>query len=307
LRAICPLISFAFCALIPELASCQQAKQEHQQYRLCLLAATTTSRISNPERDINRVGDLFKHGTDDLKLQYEPMLKSGITDRKQLLGLIEKLLQSADNMTTLVCYLKFHGYTDETGKHVLQLDAKNAQKPEEITNDEIVTFIHNSRQPLHLAVVITDSCSLSSFEPTQYSAAAAVFPKELFNDLFVSASGTVHINSSTYRGDNRVLNQIAWMDEDGSMFTRAINRIFLNTESDQQQHMLEQIGQTNGRFTWKKFVPYLSNETNREFHIFKTTTETGVANGTLQLYPTDLANLKKQDDQFVDAFQLPQE
>ncbi|WP_165246917.1 S8 family peptidase [Paludisphaera soli] len=278
--------------------------------KIKLVMASTVKGVVEPARDLDRIENMIRRGA--VASGIEPPIVSpliGPFGRKALEDQIEKAL--ADETTTLVCYLKLHGRIDKNreGAHIMELDFLDAAQPEQITRAEVRRILEN--QQARLTVLITESCSQSEIISAPIARAGG-FPRELFEALFVNPSGFTDVNSSTYARNGQILDQAAWMDADGAVFTRMLVHAF--DAGDQQDDILARIRREgSGAFTWPGFLSYLTAETTSEYRRLKTN-QLVVIDRELSDPRTMLDRLQKshslrngldrQTDQFPQAYEL---
>ena len=274
--------------------------------RLCLVLATTIRVYGSAERDINRIRDMVTRGAEAAgldTLEGSPLI--GVYVKNRLMSLIDD--SAADEKSTLICYLKLHGQI-ENGRHVFDLDVmpkpseSRVDPVEKVDRAEILERL--ARHRARLTVLITESCSQSDLIRIPVTSAAPTFPTALFSALLIDPIGVVDINSSSYIRNGQILNQRAWMDADGAIFTRVLTRSFA-IQGNAQDEMLARVRlEGGGRYSWQGFLSYLTGETTDEFRRLRQDTLSAISRG--QLAPAEGRRLEMQGDQFPQAYALPE-
>jgi hypothetical protein len=235
-----------------------------QSRRVCLVMASTSRLQGDRMADLNRIEEVFRIGCIATGLDYSQAVKKvGIRSKQELLDTLTAGPSNLAN-STLVCYLKIHGGTDKTnGEHVMETDGAR----EAIARSELRQFL--VRQGARLTVLLTDSCSSADVPSEAVSVGADGFPRELFLSLFARPSNLVDINSSTYaEADGTILNQNAWMDDEGNaIFTGVFAECFAIRGPPQAQ-MLDAV-RRDGQITWSTFHPYLRQRTDEVYQVVR--------------------------------------
>lgn len=135
-----------------------------------------------------------------------------------------------DNATTVFFFAKLHGATKTTPhgpEHLLFLDMEDAAHTMERTALRNALAARGAR----LTVLVTDSCSRRLSTASLLAPEAGTKPAggTVFGNLFFLPSGTIDINSSTYKADDgSILNEVAINLDTGGLFTG----IFCRTLAD---------------------------------------------------------------------------
>jgi hypothetical protein len=236
---------------------------------VCLVTISTKVSVPNPEKDLQAIKDLFESGCKEanVPLAASRLIVGPFDSENRFHAALESHGGPSElSKATLVCYLKLHGGTGRQ-QHLMRVELTGAQKDLWIPRERIVELLR--RQKAARTILITDSCSeqIAPFSPETGTVAGYKFPTLLFRGLFLDGPDLVNINSSTFEENGKTLNQLAWMDEEGAVFTRALVDCF-RPAGKEQEKMLEDM-QKRGSFTWRDFYPILRERTDARFQEFK--------------------------------------
>ncbi len=263
----------AACLLLSHRTLAQGAEASQ---RIVLLLVSTKDDVKDPNADLTGLTSLFKNGKEALQrdkgiaVGFESKPPGiGYDERKQLFDLLDSPV--TNDRTTLVCYMKLHGYTDgNTDEHVMRLDNSPFESVQEVRRSEVLQRLR--RHKARLLILITDSCSALKLTkpPITTNYAPEPFPTTLFADLFVYSSGVVNINSSSYRRDGHIVNEKAWVDVQGAgVFTGVFKKPF-STSAGAMEAILKRVDiNGNQRYSWAEYANYLTTKTNDEFGAYR--------------------------------------
>ena len=271
------------------------ASADPPSHQIDVLIVTTVKGVPFYQNDIDGVKSIFTQAEDCLTVtpdnpdyvatdaetkaedllpeitfhSHKPMIKP--SDEKTLIDYLSKgRVNPSDGVSsTVFCYLKLHGFCDNTGEHYMQLDDGSL-----ISRTTVMSALRV--READLTILVTDSCSATSHQLPKHSTAAVKYPKDLFLDLFVRARAIVDINSSDCKPDQGIY-EYAWMVNDGEgLFSQVFISALTEDDPRKLQAKLERIDapkpseattpQTgNGRYSWQEFHNFMSQKTEAEY------------------------------------------